>query len=475
MQETQKIKQFEKPEGQTSKDLQKMKRPIRTLSGVAPMSIMVPPRKCPHGTCTYCPTLDAPQSYTPTSPAVIRAKAVEYDPGKQVLKRLAQFEKMGHSIGKVELIIMGGTFIGFEEEFQFAFIKGCYDALNGFVSPTLEEAKKANETAKHRCVALCIETRPDHCSEHQLSNMLKFGCTRVEIGVQALDDEIYKKINRGHTVQDVIDATRRLKKYGFKVGYHLMWGLPGATIEKDIKTFDTIFESEKYRPDQLKIYPCQVIEGAAIATAYRKGKFIPYTKEQIKEILYDVYPKIPPYCRVMRIMREFPAEYLVKGSVGGSMRTEVETELKKLAGKIQEIRYREIGIVLRENPQTSREVHLDTIEYNSCGGKELFMQMVNKDNVLFGLLRLRLELGEKQARVREIHVYGQAALIGENDEDKSQHKGMGKQLMEEAERVAFERGYSELSIISGVGVREYYRKLGYELDGDGYMVKRLRS
>jgi len=450
-----------------------MKNPIRTLSGVAPISVMIPPRKCPHGTCIYCPSLNSPQSYTPKSPAVLRASAVDYLPEKQIEMRLKQLKEMGHSTNKVELIIMGGTFLGFGEEFQFDFVKRCYNALNGKVSKTLEEAKKINETASHRCVALCIETRPDICGEKEIANMLKFGCTRVELGVQAIDNKIYEKVNRGHKVKDVVNATELLKKHGFKVGYHLMPGLPGSNVKKDYKMFGEIFSNANFKPDQLKIYPCQVLEGAELAKLFHRGEYLPYTAEQTKKLLVEVFPLIPRYCRVMRVMREIQRDYIIAGIFNIGLREEVEKELRSKGIKLNEIRSREIGHVLKNMGNTSESVRIKKTQYSASNGKEIFLEAINKKDILFGLLRLRIDKKTDFSMVRELHVYGAVVPIGEKDAEQFQHKGLGKKLLKEAEEISKKKGYKRIKIISGVGVREYYKSLGYNLDEEGYMVKNL--
>jgi elongator complex protein 3 len=446
-----------------------MKNPIRTLSGVAPIAVMIPPRACAHGACVYCPSLNVPQSYTPRSPAVLRAKELDYDSGKQVVMRLGQLERMGHPIDKVEIIIMGGTFLSFAERFQFEFVKGIYDALNELPSANLEEAKKLNEKTKHRCVALCIETRPDVCGDKEIKNMLNFGCTRVELGVQAIDDEIYSLVNRGHKVKDVVEATKRLKESGFKVGYHVMLGLPGSSVEKDVKMFKELFADEKFKPDQLKIYPCQVIAGAKLEEWFHEGKYKPYTREEIKKILFHVFPSIPRYCRVMRIMREIPLDYLVEGLSDIGVRGEVERELRARNEKIEEIRFREVGHVSRLG-EVAGDLVLKEMTYAANGGEEIFLEIVNSEDVLFGLLRLRFcENGE--AIVRELHVYGAMASLGEKGE--VQHRGLGKELLKRAEEIVRSRGAKAMKIISGVGVREYYEGLGYELDDEGYVGKKI--
>lgn len=446
-----------------------MKNPIRTLAGVAPIAVMIPPKACAHGACVYCPSLNVPQSYTPKSPAVLRAKVVDYDSGKQVEKRLAQLKEMGHPTDKVEIIVMGGTFLSFAKRFQFDFVKGIYDSLNGKVSRDLESAKALNETAKHRCVALCIETRPDVCGEKEIRNMLTFGCTRVELGVQAIDDKIYSLINRGHNVRDVVEATKRLKEAGFKVGFHVMLGLPGSSIKEDMQVFERIFSDESFRPDQLKIYPCQVVKGAELEKWFEQGKYKPYTRAEIKKILFEVFPKIPRYCRVMRIMREMPLDYLVAGLTDIGVRGEIEKEFRSKDEKIKEIRFREIG-QMRRIGEISNTLSMKETVYSASDGEEIFLEIVNAEDVLFGLLRLRFcENGE--AIVRELHVYGAMAELGKKG--MAQHRGIGKDLLKRAEEITDGRGLEFLKIISGVGVRKYYESLGYKLDKLDYMIKEL--
>ncbi|MFH0808083.1 MAG: tRNA uridine(34) 5-carboxymethylaminomethyl modification radical SAM/GNAT enzyme Elp3 [archaeon] len=460
------------------------RKPTKTISGVTPLAVMLPPKKCDHGTCLYCPTFHttqesktdlagAPQSYTPESPAVIRARECNYDPIKQINARLKSFEAMRHPTEKIELIIMGGTFLHYPREFQFDFIKKCYDALNRTKSKSLAEAKKINETTHHRCTALCIETRPDSCSESQIQDMLEWGATRIELGVQAIDDEIYKKVNRGHTVQDVIDATKRLKQAGFKIGYHLMPGIPGSTPKKDIQMFKKIFKSKDFKPDQIKIYPCQVLKGAAIENLYYGGEYIPYTKEQATKIIIEMLRLTPRYCRIMRIMREIPPHYLIAGIKNIDMRHDIEKNIDRAKSKIEEIRFREIGFAVRDKRKVNTKLKLKTTKYKASGGTEYFMEIINKDNILFGLLRLRLDK-KLPAMVRELHVYGQALNIAQIEDKASQHKGLGKQLMEQAEKIAKKKSYKKIRVISGIGVRRYYEKLGYKIDKENiYMEKKL--
>ena len=468
-----------------------VRKPTKTLAGVTPIAVMCKPKSCKHGACLYCPSLNVPQSYTPKSPPVLRAERLKYNPFEQVLSRLKAYELMNHPTDKIELIIMGGNFTEYEDLYKLNFIKSCYDALNGKKSKNLEEAKKINEKAKHRCVALCIESRPDTIANNKKSiiELLKFGCTRVELGVQCLDDKIYKRVNRGHSVKEVIEATKMLRDSGFKVGYHMMLGLPGSNERKDLEMFKKLFSDERFKPDQLKIYPCQVIKGAKLEKDFKKGKYKPYSKEKIKKIIIQIMRIIPNYCRVMRVMREIPPDYLIAGTTRIDLRKDIEQEIRKKEYKINEIRFREIGFEYRDKlpkERISQKLKLRVTKYQASGGKEYFLELINKDEILFGLCRIRINqtkgklnpkksLGVLGAVIRELHVYGQSLAIGEKAKSEiSQHRGLGKQLMIEAEKIARGENMESLFVISGVGVRQYYRKLDYRLIGP-YMVKLFRA
>ncbi|MEW6063510.1 MAG: tRNA uridine(34) 5-carboxymethylaminomethyl modification radical SAM/GNAT enzyme Elp3 [Nanoarchaeota archaeon] len=447
-----------------------MRKPTKTISGVTPIAVVIKPRSCRHGVCLYCPSLDVPQSYTPKSPAIMRAMLLNYDPYKQVEARIKAFKAMKHPTDKIELIILGGTFLDYPLEYQHNFIKSCYDALNNKKSKNLEKAKKINETARHRCVALCIETRPDVCSEKDIKRMLEFGCTRIELGVQCIDDKIYKKINRGHTVKGVISATKRLKDAGFKVGYHWMPGLPGSNLKKDIQMFRKIFADEKFKPDQLKIYPTQVIRGAELEKIYEKGKYKPYSEKELIDLIIKLKKITPGYCRIMRVMREIPPDFLVAGTKRIDLRKVIEDEIGKRGEKCSCIRCREIGFAMLKGKEIKRDLRLNKVEYKASKGKEIFLEIINSDNIIFGLIRLRIPDNSKELLVRELHVYGPAVELAKKEKNKFQHIGFGRLLMNEAETIAKENSCKKIKVISGVGVREYYKELGYKLE-DGYMVK----
>jgi len=458
-----------------------VRKPTKTLAGVTPIAVMCAPRPCSHGVCRYCPVFDVPQSYTPASPPVLRAKRHNYESYGQIESRLKAFEIMNHPTDKIEIIILGGTFLDYPVDYQYEFIKGIYDALNKKKSKTLEQAKKLNETAKHRCVALCIETRPDFAGKKEIERALDFGCTRMEIGVQILDDEIYKHINRAHTVQDVIDATKNLRNAGFKIGYHIMPGLPKSNPEKDLKLFKLLWSSPDYKPDQLKIYPTTVMKNTGLERDFKRGKFKPYTLDETQELLVKMFKIIPEYCRTMRVMRQFTPEHIVAGTTRISLRKDIDEDLRARKIELKEIRYREIGHNQNLGKKIDQNIKIKTSEYQASDGKEFFIQVVNADNILFGLLRLRIPDNLENPKIkelkncsiiRELHVYGQSLNLKEKSKILGQHKGLGKELMKKAEDIARKNKIKRMAVISGIGVREYYKKLGYKLD-HWYMIKDL--
>ncbi len=451
-----------------------IRKPTKTLAGVTPLAVMCKPKKCAHGTCIYCPSLGVPQSYTPRSPPVLRAERLKYDPYKQVQSRLKAYEVMNHPTDKIELIVMGGNFPEYDKKYKYWFIKRIYESLNNKKSKNLEDAKKANEKAKHRCVALCIETRPDTLllNKNSINELFDFGCTRVELGVQAIDDKIYKSICRHHTVQDVINATKLLRNAYLKVFYHMMLGLPGNNPRKDLTMFNKLFKDPRFKPDGLKIYPCQVLKGARLVNLYKQGKYKPYSQKQIQELIIKIMRIIPRYCRIMRIMREIPPEYLVAGITRIDLRKDIEQEIKKKKYKINEIRFREIGFALRDlkpGKKINQQLKIKTTKYKASGGDEYFIEIINKDNILFGLCRLRIRKEEENilGAIRELHVYGKSLPVGRRAEKNiiAQHRGLGKRLVKEAEKIAKKNKVKKLYVIAGVGVRKYFYKLGYKLDG----------
>ena len=450
-------------------------KPTRTISGVAVIAVMAKPWPCPHGKCSYCPHVNnVPESYTGKEPAARRAIANKFNPYKQVQNRLNQLFLTGHIPQKVELIIMGGTFPAMPKKYQENFVKDCLLAMNLFPkdkpkkSYSLEKVQKANEKANIRCVGMTFETRPDYGKEKHADFMLKLGGTRVELGVQTIYDDVYKKVNRGHTVKDVIESTKILKDRGFKVLYHMMLGLPGTTKERDIKALKEIFENPDFRPDMLKIYPTLVIEGSKLYNDWKKGKYKPIDEDYAKDVIIELKKNIPEWVRIMRIERDIPGTEIQAGIKATNLRQILQQELKRKKIKCKCIRCREVGHVLKNGGKVDvSSIKLHTIVYDASGGKEFFLQFKDKNDVLIGFLRLRLS---KMAIVRELHVYGEQVLIGEKG--KWQHRGDGRKLLKEAEKIAKENGYKRLYIISGIGVREYYRKFGYRKTGY-YMSKAL--
>ncbi len=460
-----------------------MKKFTRTISGVTPVAVMTLPMKCP-GECIYCPTYSAtPQSYTPESPAVLRARECDYDARKQVRIRLRALSRMGHPTDKVELIVMGGTFLAYPKDYQYQFIKGCYDALNDEESATLEEAKRLNETAQHRCTGLCIETRPDWCQQEEVDRMLEFGTTRVELGVQTLDDRIYREVSRGHKVEDVVRATALLKEHGFKVHYHWMPGLPGSTPEHDLELSRQLFSDARFKPDGLKLYPTMVVEGTELEKWYREGRYMPYPTETMIDLMAEIKSVVPQYVRISRVLRDIPAKFIVAGC-RDSLRGVVKQRMMQQGVECKCIRCREYGHRVLNNRETG-EPRLVRMDYEASGGKEVFLSFVDENETLFGLLRLRIqsrpittleqETSGNLALIRELHVYGPEVPLKQQNVAAAQHKGLGKALLREAERIALEEFQApQMVVLSGVGAKEYYQsEFGYSPLGD-YMVRSLQ-
>jgi len=405
----------------------------------------------------------------------MRAMRLHYDAYNQVENRLKAFKDMGHPTSKIEMIYLGGTFLSYPEDYQYEFTKKVYDALNEKKSKDLEEAKKINETAEHRCVALCIETRPDWSFEEHINKMLEFGCTRIELGVQIIDDKVYGIVKRGHTVADVVKATRLLKDSGFKVGYHIMPGLPGSNLKNDLKKFKELFSNPDFKPDQLKMYPLQIMDNTPLDVMHQKGEFELYDESDMLDLICNMKASVPEYCRIMRIMRQFDHRDIKSGKIRSNSRTSLADRMGDMGLKCKCIRCREVGL---DKHTEDEKPELKVIEYEASDGKEFFISF-ESENHLFGLIRLRIpskpfrkEITDKSLIVREIHVYGKQVGVDSKKEVEAQHKGLGKKLMLKAEEIAKENDLNKIVVISGVGVREYYRKLGYSLEGP-YMVKKI--
>ncbi|MBU0591172.1 tRNA uridine(34) 5-carboxymethylaminomethyl modification radical SAM/GNAT enzyme Elp3 [Candidatus Micrarchaeota archaeon] len=464
-----------------------LKKPTKTISGVTPIAVMIKPIGSCNQQCIYCPyTGLAAKSYVGFEPAALRARQYHFDPYLQALKRVEQIESAGHASDKCEVIIMGGTFLQMPRKYKRSFIKGVYDALNGEKSRTLKDAIKINETTKRRVVGLTIETRPDVCI-HYIDEILSYGATRVELGVQHPNDSIYKLIHRGHTVQDVKNATKELKDSAFKVLYHIMPGLPGSDRKKDMAIVKRLFSDQAFKPDMLKIYPTLVIDGTELHNMLQRGEYMPYSTEEAADIISEFYRYIPKYVRVMRIQRDIPASKINSGVKNSNLRELVEHQIREKGIVPQEIRYREI----RKRAGLSG-FELKRLDYNANNGKEIFLSYENDDELIAGFLRLRLpeesnrkEINGKTALIRELHIYGPEIPLkvrnfdgttnnkaNGSDDNHAQHHGLGSNLLKEAEDIAIDAGKENMVIISGVGVREYYRKHGYVNCGP-YVSKKL--
>ena len=447
-----------------------VKKPIRTMSGVAVVAVMTSPHPCPHGKCTYCPggvENDSPQSYTGKEPAARRAARNEFDPFMQVSDRIRQLEEIGHKTDKIDLIIMGGTFTCREPDYQEWFVRRCFDAMNGADSEALRTAQELNTESAHRCVGLTVETRPDVFDDEQIERAMDLGATRVELGVQLLDDDILASVNRGHGVQAVADCTRRCRQHGLKVCYHLMPGLPGSSPEKDMESFRLMFSDPRFRPDMLKFYTTLVIAGTQLYDMWKRGEYEPYDVDTAVKLLADMKAEVPEYVRIQRIQRDIPAPQIAAGILKSNVRQLVQAELERTGRRCRCIRCREVGHTDAEADPEDAEFRI--VEYEASGGTEHFISLVAGDS-LIGYSRLRTD-GSSIAYIRELKVFGKIVSIGEHGPDW-QHRGFGRRLVERSEELAHSCGAEILRVTSGVGVRGYYASLGFSLDAP-YMSKRL--
>jgi elongator complex protein 3 len=448
-----------------------IKKPMRTLSGVAVVAVMTSPYPCPHGKCAYCPggvENGSPQSYTGKEPAARRAERNEFDPYLQVRDRIDQLTAIGHSTEKIDLIIMGGTFTSRDREYQEWFVRRCLDAMNEDSSEDLDDAKRKNETSEHRCIGLTVETRPDVFGDEQVELAMMLGATRVELGVQILDDDILSASKRGHGVKEIIDSTRSCKDHGLKVCYHIMPGLPGSDTKKDLDCFRRVFDDPDFRPDMLKIYPTLVISGTELHDMWADGRYVPYDTDTAVDLISDMKSIIPIYVRVQRIERDIPAPQITAGILKSNIRQLVKDEMDSRGLRCRCIRCREVGHTgeVLDDPGL---IEQKTTAYEASGGTERFISLEYNDSII-GYVRLRTDETDT-ATVRELKVFGRMASIGSGGEDW-QHRGFGKELMQEAERLAALDGKKRLRVTSGIGVRRYYESLGYALE-EPYMVKDL--
>jgi elongator complex protein 3 len=475
------------------------RKPVRTASGVSPIAIMTSPKMCPHGKCLYCPggpasEFSSSQSYTGHEPAAARAEQNEYNPYGQVTLRLEQLRHIGHHVDKCELILMGGTMTSRSHDYQTWFVKRALQAMNEYdldsePSPSqekdfseyekhdweyLEDVKARNETGEVKCIGITFETKPDWCDEEQIHRMLRLGGTKVEIGVQTTHERINRDMHRGHGVSAATSANKRLRDAGFKVGFHMMPGQPGMTKEMCLEDFRRIFNESQWKPDYLKIYPTLVVKGTRVYDMWKRGDFEPLSNDEAAELVAEIKDITPRFTRIQRVQRDIPADFIEAGVWKSNLRQLARKRLEEHGGSCECIRCREVGM----NDEEPNNVELTIDRYTACDGVEHFISFEDTENdLLIGFCRLRFpddsvrrEL-QDAAIVRELHVYGNEAVIGENGD--YQHHGYGEKLMEKAEEITYNAGYPKISVISGIGARQYYKnKLGYHQDGP-YVSKYL--
>ncbi|XP_063633340.1 elongator complex protein 3 isoform X2 [Cydia splendana] len=475
-------------------------KPIRTASGIAVVAVMCKPHRCPHinftgNICVYCPGGPdsdfeySTQSYTGYEPTSMRAIRARYNPYLQTRHRVEQLKQLGHSVDKVEFIVMGGTFMSLPEDYRDYFIRNLHDALSGHTSSCVAEAVKYSERAKTKCIGITIETRPDYCLQRHMSDMLNYGCTRLEIGVQSVYEDIARDTNRGHTVKAVCENFNLAKDAGYKIVVHMMPDLPNVDFERDVEQFIEFFENPAFRADGLKIYPTLVIRGTGLYELWKTGRYRSYPPSTLVDLIAKILALVPPWTRVYRVQRDIPMPLVSSGVEHGNLRELALARMADLGTDCRDVRTREVGIQEIHNRVRPYEVELIRRDYVANGGWETFLAYEDPDqDILVGLLRLRkcasdtyrpeLKPGPgadfKQCSVvRELHVYGSVVPVNARDPTKFQHQGFGMLFMEEAERIAREEhGSDKMAVISGVGTRNYYAKIGYKLEGP-YMVKLL--
>ncbi len=510
------------------------RRPVRTQSGVAPLTVLTKPFPCP-GQCIFCPNdVRMPKSYLADEPGAQRAANNRFDPYLQTWNRLAAFDATGHPTDKIELIVLGGTWSFYPLAYQIHFVSRCLEAMNDFgagldgrdaFEPTtpdfekidaeivgdafsknpynqrvtrflqdelqgklvvaeeesdwerLAEAQRRNESAGARCVGLVLETRPDHIDEEEVIRLRRLGATKVQLGVQSLDDRILELNRRGHDV----DATRRafdlLRRAGFKLHVHWMANLLGATPESDCEDFGRLFDDPSFRPDELKLYPCSLVETAELMGPWRRGEWRPYEDEELLRVVADALPRVPRWCRVTRVIRDISSDDIVAGNKRTNFRQIAEAEISRRGLRLVEIRQREI----RDQAFEALELELVETRYPTKAGREVFLELVTADDRIVGFLRLSLpekssfivELGES-ALIRELHVYGGSVQIGAASGGRAQHRGLGRRLLRVAEAMAGKAGYRRLSVISAIGTRGYYRQQGFD-DGELYQHRSIEG
>ena len=500
-------------------------KPVRTLSGVAPVTVLTKPYPCP-GKCIFCPSdVRMPKSYLSDEPGAQRAAQYQFDPFNQSLSRLLTYHNTGHNVDKAEVIVLGGTWSSYPEAYQIWFVKRCFDALNAFspetptpyvtrpktafdfrdmnvevdgrsmarsynsivagaldcleptVSPlevadwgALELAQKRNESAVARSVGLVVETRPDNLHLEEVLRIRRLGATKVQIGYQSLSDRVLALNRRGHDVADIRRATKLLRQAGFKIHAHWMPNLLGSTPELDVEDFERLFDDPDFRPDELKIYPCSLVESAELMGYYERREWLPYSQSELTWVLTECLRRTPEYCRITRVIRDIPGTDIVTGNKVTNLRQVAEEEIRLRGLESRDIRAREI----RHRSVDPSRLTLRRLDYDTGLGREVFLQFVTPEDRIAAFLRLSLPARqiqipeiESSAMIREVHVYGHLAAIGQRLGARSQHLGLGRRLIRRARKIATEENYRNLAVISAVGTRPYYRRLGFS-DGPLY-------
>ncbi len=467
-------------------------KPVRTLSGVTTVTVLTKPYPCP-GRCIFCPTESyMPKSYLKDEPGAARAFQNKFDPFEQVSSRIAEYRDVGHPTDKIECLILGGTWSAYRRDYQEWFVRRCFDAMNGTNSLEPEPddrssaplsiekmriAQHVNETTEHRNVGLVIETRPDEITPDELSWLRKLGVTKVQMGAQSLDNRVLALNQRGHTAEDTLRATTLLRAAGFKIVLHWMPNLLGATLESDRADFERLWQ-DGYAPDEIKIYPTQLLESAELYHHWKRGEYTPYTTDELIQLIADLKTGIPRYCRVNRIIRDIPSIHVIEGNKRTSLRQDVLSELKRRGRACNCIRCREV----RTQKVDTHSLRLDDLVYRPSSAEEHFLSFVTPDDRIAGYLRLSLpsaeapKLGmadlEGAALIREVHVYGQSLPVGSEQLGAAQHIGLGTHLIEEAESIARAHGFARMAVIAAVGTRNYYQKRGFDR-GELYMVRSI--
>jgi elongator complex protein 3 len=463
-------------------------KPVRSLSGVSTVTVLTEPYECP-GNCLFCPDdKQLPKSYLREEPGAARAFQNNFDPYLQVKSRLDSYLAIGHPTDKIELLILGGSWSAYPADYREWFVKRCLDAMNGRDAGTLAEAQVTNQTAGSRNVGLVVETRPDTINAHELAHMRRLGVTKVQMGAQSFDDEILRLNCRGHDVQATLEACALLRAAGFKIVLHWMPNLLGATPASDREDFQKMW-SGGFSPDEIKIYPTQLLREAPLFQYWQDGRYQPYSTEELVNLVADIKPGIPIYSRVNRIIRDIPASYIQAGSRRSSLRLDVMQELERRGQRCRCIRCREI----RGKSVDVNQLILDDFIYHPADAEEHFLNFSTADDQLAGYLRLSLpsviypptrqpqrnqlyeEIPELRgaALIREVHIYGQSLEVGSEQTGAAQHSGLGTALLKQAEKIALSKGYSKIAVIAAIGTSLYYEKRGFSKE-HLYMTKGLK-